>query len=94
MIHDKIADMTVPRFSGAASPHTTNAAMTNAEPQNTAGSMLLKVPFMYCLSSTRGGGVARPNYVSFVRTGRQLIDKPAGRRRRLPIADRDGGLVG
>jgi len=32
--------------------------------------MLLKVPFMYCLSSTRGGGVARPNYVSFVRAGR------------------------
>jgi hypothetical protein len=46
--------------------------MTNADPQNTAGSMLLKVPFMYCLSSTRGGGVARPNYVSFVRTGRHF----------------------
>lgn len=70
MIHDKVADMTAPRFSGATSPYTTNAAMTNADPQNTAGSMLLKVPFMCCLSSTRGGGVARPNYVSFVRTGR------------------------
>jgi hypothetical protein len=56
MIHDKVADMTAPRFSGATSPHTTNAAMTNADPQNTAGSMLLKVPFMYCLSSPRGRG--------------------------------------
>ena len=56
MIHDKVADMIAPRFSGATNPHTTNPAMMIAEPQNTPGSMPLRVAFICCLLSTGGGG--------------------------------------
>ena len=38
----RAVDITLPRLSGAISPHVTKPAITTADPQNTAGSMPLR----------------------------------------------------